>query len=181
MKEFVFVTSNKNKVREVEAILGIKLKRAALELHEIQDLDLAKVIEHKTRDAYRRLRKPVLVEDVGLYVKDWRGFPGPFVKWLYVTMGLRKFARILSKKNRQAEWLVMYGLFDGQNFHPFSGRIKGALALAPRGMSGWGFDPYFIPAGYRQTYAQMGQSEKLKISARRIALQKLKKFLKKAS
>ncbi len=67
MKELVFVTSNDNKVREVVATLGMHLKRVALELDEIQEMDLEKIIKHKAEQAFKKLKTAVLVEDDGLF------------------------------------------------------------------------------------------------------------------
>src|ERR1700722_2359171 len=104
MKELIFVTSNDNKAREVAATLGISIKRIALELDEIQEMDLKKIIEHKAKQAYQKLKKPVLVEDDGLFVNDWNGFPGPFIKYVHATIGYDKFPKLLSNKNRKIEW-----------------------------------------------------------------------------
>jgi XTP/dITP diphosphohydrolase len=175
VKDIVFVTSNDNKLREVEAILGVRLVRENLDLDEIQEMDLTKIIEHKTKQAYKTLNSSVLVEDAGLYVDAWNGFPGPFIKWLASTMGYETFPKLL-QENRKAEWIVMYGYYDGSSLHTFEGRIKGSIAPERRGENGWGFDPLFIPEGETQTYAEMGE-RKLHYSARQRALLKLKDYL----
>lgn len=177
MKELIFVTSNDNKAREVAATLGIAIKRVSLDLDEIQEMDLEKIIEHKAKQAYQKIKKPVLVEDDGLFVDDWNGFPGPFIKHLDATIGYDKFPKLVSKKNRKIEWVVAYGLYDGKKLHFFAGSLKGTLALSQRGKDGWGFDTLLIPEGYKKTTAELGGVVKLKISARRRALEKLKKFL----
>jgi XTP/dITP diphosphohydrolase len=181
MKEFIYVTSNDNKAREVAETLDIKIKRVSIELDEIQEMDLEKIIKHKTKEAYSKLKGPVIVEDVGFYIEDWNGFPGPLIKWFHATVGYDKLTKILSEKNRNAEFVVAYGLYDGKVFHSFMGISKGRIAPFPRGEGGWGFDTIFIPWGYRKTFAELGGSIKLKISARRIALEKLRRFIKKIS
>ena len=178
MRHLTFVTSNDNKVWEAEHALGVKLRRATIELDEIQELDLSRIIEHKAKQAYSHLKRPVMVEDAGLYVKEWGGFPGPFIKWVQETIGYKKLPKLLPKRNRLAEWVVAYGLYDGKKFRAFEGKVRGTIAERPRGRDGWGFDPLFIPNGRRQTYAEMGPAEKMKISARQKALGKLRKFLR---
>ena len=61
--ELYFVTGNKRKIREFEEILGIKLKHADIELDELQETDSEKVSEHKARQAFDKLKKPVIVND----------------------------------------------------------------------------------------------------------------------
>jgi XTP/dITP diphosphohydrolase len=179
MKELIYVTSNDNKAREIAETLGVTIKRVNIELDEIQEMDLKKIIRHKTLEAYGKLKSPVIVEDVGFYIDDWNGFPGPLIKWFHATVGYDKLTKMLSKKNRNAEFLVAYGLYDGKKFYSFVGSSKGKIATSPRGEGGWGFDTIFIPQGYRKTFAELGGSIKLKISARRIALEKLRRFIKK--
>ncbi len=177
-KEVYFVTSNDNKAREVAATLRIPVKRISLDLDEIQDMDVVKIIEHKTREAYARLHKPVIAEDVALYLKGWNGFPGPFIKWVHSTIGYNQLPKFVPKRNRALEWVVAYGLFDGKNFYPFVGRLEGKLAFSERGTQGWGFDALVIPKGYAKTFAELGDAVKLKISARRKALDKLARFMR---
>jgi len=66
LEDLVFVTSNLNKVREAEAVLGRALDHRAIDLSEIQSLDLAEVVRTKAAAAWRQIRRPVLVEDTGL-------------------------------------------------------------------------------------------------------------------
>src|SRR5687767_45809 len=105
MTDITFVTTNENKVREVSDILGLEPKRQNLDLDEIQEMDLLKIIEHKAHQAYAQLKKPVLVEDAGLYLAAWNGFPGPFIKWLATTMGHKTMAESLGEQ-RGAQWIV---------------------------------------------------------------------------
>lgn len=176
MQHITFVTSNDNKLHEAETILGMKLTRESLELDELQSMDLADIIGHKTRQAYARLGRPVIVEDAALYVEGWGGFPGPFVKWLAATMGYDVFPQSVPKDNRRAKWIVDYAYYDGQELHVFEGEVRGTIATEKRGENGWGFDPVFIPEGETETFAEMGE-RKYQHSARQRALIKLRDFL----
>ena len=59
------------------------------------------------------------------------------------------------------------------------GRCFGTIAESPSGASGFGYDPVFVPDGYDQTFAEMGDELKNSISHRARAMQKLMEFLKK--
>ena len=61
--------------------------------------------------------------------------------------------------------------------HFFEGEIKGQIIEEKRGTAGFGYDPVFLPDGYKQTFAELGDDEKNKISHRAIATRKLVEFL----
>jgi len=60
----------------------------------------------------------------------------------------------------------------------FEGAVEGIIAVHPAGTHGFGYDPLFIPAGYTQTFAELGPGIKLKLSHRTRALEKVVAFLK---
>lgn len=180
LNDLVFVTSNHNKAREVEAILGFPIERADLELDELQDMDLEKIVEHKAKQAYEKLQKPILVEDVAFYIEAWNGFPGPFIKWVSETMGYEALPALVPKNNRKVEYKLVYGLYDGKEFKTFEASTKGTIPLEPRGTYGWGLDVILVPSGVEKTLSEMTAEEKLanpQFSARRLGLTKLKEYL----
>jgi XTP/dITP diphosphohydrolase len=59
----------------------------------------------------------------------------------------------------------------------FEGSCEGHIALAPAGRGGFGYDPLFVPDGWNQSLAELGESVKNTISHRARALQKLRQFL----
>jgi XTP/dITP diphosphohydrolase len=54
----------------------------------------------------------------------------------------------------------------GGKRHIFTGVTEGSISEAPRGESGFGFDPVFIPNGTSMTFAEMDHSIKNRISHR---------------
>ena len=59
----------------------------------------------------------------------------------------------------------------------FDGACAGRILFAPRGQNGFGYDPLFVPAGFDQTFAELGEDVKNQLSHRARALEKLKCFL----
>lgn len=178
MNNVVFVTSNKNKVREITEILGSKIKFRNLDIPEIQSLNLDEVITAKAKNAYSIIKNPVIVEDVSLEIKSLNGLPGPFVKFFIQQLGTEGLLKIAKSTNQnEVASIAAVGLFDGIKLKIFKGKIAGTLAKKSTGESGFGFDQIFIPNGYQQTFAQMETYAKNKISHRAIALRKLKEFL----
>jgi XTP/dITP diphosphohydrolase len=56
----------------------------------------------------------------------------------------------------------------------FDGVCEGRIATAPRGAGGFGYDPLFVPEGFTQSYAELGEQTKNSISHRARALEKLR-------
>jgi len=160
----IFVTTNEYKRREVQEILGVVLERADLDLPEIQAIDPAEVAAEKARAAREALGGPdlpVLVEDSGLMVEAWEGFPGAFTKWLMQSVGNEGLLRMLgSDEDRSAKAVCVVALAERDgNVRTFRGEVPGALAQRPRGSGGFGYDPIFVPEWSSLTYAEMGEGK----------------------
>src|SRR3972149_1427183 len=94
MKKIYIATTNKGKVEEISEMLKIPLEFAKLELDEIQSMDLEYVARKKAEEAFKILKKPVIVDDVGVYFKAWNKFPGPFVKYIHILLGNKKLLEL---------------------------------------------------------------------------------------
>ncbi len=173
----VFVTGRPEKAREAER-LGFCLERVNLDLVEPQALDPGEIVEAKARAAYAKLERPVVVEDSGLAVGTWNGFPGALVKWLEKSAGLEALARMLDRfPDRSATATCAVAYFDGERVVQGRGEIRGAIAGTPRGNGGFGWDALFIPEGSDRTFAEMSGEEKDRISHRRKAWEDLARHL----
>lgn len=178
MKKLLVATQNRGKVKELEDILKIPLEITNVEIDEVQSMDLEYVSRKKTEEAYKILKRPVITDDVGVFIESWNNFPGPFVKYAYQILGLKKILNLLkNEKNRNVIVKSAVSYHDGKKVHTFIGEVKGTIALKEKGTDGWGFDPIIIPKGESLTYAQMGFKKKNKLSHRRKAFDKLKIFL----
>jgi len=177
MKEIVIVTSNEHKFAEMQAILDIAFERVALDIPEIQSMNIEEVIRAKAEAAFMETQKLVVVEDVEICIRAWNGLPGPFVKWFNQTLTPAGIARLMrSEDDRSATVRAMIDLYDGENHQIFEGVVKGTIAHEPRGENGFGFDSIFLPIDSDKTYAQMSDEEKNSISHRALALSKLKDY-----
>lgn len=169
----VFVTSRPEKAEEARR-LGFEVERLELELPETQALDPSDVVEHKAREAFARLSRPVLVEDSGLAIRAWGGFPGALVKWLEKSAGIPAIPRMLAPwEDRAATAVCVVGYFDGAAFVSGRGECEGEIAGAPRGGTGFGWDAIFQPEGAGETFAEMGPAGKDRVSHRRRAWEAL--------
>jgi XTP/dITP diphosphohydrolase len=161
----VFLTSNPGKAREAAALLGRTVEARSLDLSEIQSLDFAEVVTAKALAAAARLGVPVLVEDSGLALPAWKGYPGPLTKFAVGAVGEAGFARLAHAwGDPRAEAVSTLGLAwpgaSPADVVVAAGRVAGFLALEPRGANGFGWDVIFVPEGETRTFAEMSAEEK---------------------
>lgn len=180
MKSLTFITGNQHKADYLARFLGEHVAHHKLDLDELQSLDARAVLEHKVRQAYDILKKPVLVEDVTLTLPAMGRLPGAFIKWFLEELGVDGFCALAQKLNSQAAIAVVrYALHDGTNIRFFEGEMRGKIAPKPKGKQGFGYDPAFVVDGWTKTRGQMTLEEYDQTSPRRQALQKLKAHLEK--
>jgi len=179
MKDLTFITGNQNKADFLAKWLGMNLPHQKVELDELQSLDLHEIAEHKARQAYGIVQKPVLVEDVSLTFHAFGKLPGAFIKWFLQELSYQQVCDLLVKfDDRGAAAGVTYCIYDGSALHFFDGVVEGTIATSPRGDGGFGFDPIFIPGGSEHTYAEMDDAELAKFALRTTTVfPKLREFL----
>ncbi|MFH0856332.1 MAG: RdgB/HAM1 family non-canonical purine NTP pyrophosphatase [bacterium] len=178
MNNLIIITSNKNKVKEISAITGLKLDSADLEIPEIQALDVEEVAREKAIAAYKIIKKPVIVDDTGLYIEALGDLPGAFITWFLKCMGTGGIINLMrGEKNRRAYVKTCIAYADKNGARTFVGKIKGIIPKKVSGSRGFGWDAIFIPEGYKKTYSEMSKDEKNSISMRKEALKKFMTFL----
>jgi dephospho-CoA kinase len=181
LPDFVFVTGNRHKAAEAERILGRAVECADLELPEIQSLDLVEVLRAKADAAWRRLGRPLVVEESGLDLAALNGFPGPLVKWMLSAAGAAGLARTglaLGEPRVTSRCALLYKHGSGaDDATPAAAAVDGELVLPPRGDGGFGWDPVVVPAGEDRTLAELGDADKDAFSPRGRAWRELRRRL----
>jgi XTP/dITP diphosphohydrolase len=170
----LFITTNKNKVEEAKAVLGMDVVQVDKEYPEIQGSSEEVVLF--AMDILRE-GEPFIVEDTSLHIEALSGFPGPFASYVQKTIGNTGVLKLMEGvHNRAAFFETCIGLsYNGKKI--FKGRCYGSIALEPRGISGFGFDPVFIPEGDERTFAEMSLHEKNLMSHRAVAFRALREHL----
>jgi len=171
--DVLFASSNIHKYEEAEKILAefeIKLEFFKTDLMEIQSDSLSEIALKKVLDAYDKCKKPVIVEDDGLFINSLSGFPGPFSAYVFKTIGNNGILKLIGS-NRTAQFRAVIAFCDS-NKEPvfFESNVFGQISKNIQG-KGWGYDPIFIPENQNNTYAEL--AEKNNLSHR---YQSLKKF-----
>lgn len=176
-----FITGNKNKFSEVQAILGDKVEMHDIDLSEIQSLNPKEVIEAKLIEARKHFKTgAILVDDTGYNFNFFGRLPGVYSKHFLKELGLQKIYNILEKLGDfNAIFYTYLGYMDEEgNIEYFYGSTEGKI-VSPRGENGFGYDPIFMPNGSDRTTAEMNEEEFKIYKPRAKATKSLKEFLEK--
>jgi len=172
----LFITTNRNKVEEAKAVLGMDVVQVDKEYPEIQSDSEGVVLFAMD---HLKEKEPFIVEDTSFCIQNLNGFPGAFASYVQKTLGNGRVLELLrDTEERGAYFETCIGLsYKGKRV--FKGKCYGSIAFESRGSSGFGFDPIFIPDGYNKTFAEMSLKEKNQISHRSKAFRSLKEHLEK--
>ncbi|MCE4628478.1 MAG: XTP/dITP diphosphatase [Desulfurococcales archaeon] len=175
------MTSNKNKVDEILSIISgspLEIYWLNIEKLEIQSSSLEEISLYAARHAFEIARKPLVVDDSGLFVEALNGFPGPYSSYVYKTLGIKGILKLLENEgNRRACFRTSAALILPPLEKVFTGETCGTITYSPRGSGGFGFDPIFVPDGENRTYAEMSVEEKNIISHRGKAFKALTDYV----
>ncbi len=160
--DLFFASSNSNKFQEAKKILdgfGINLGFFKCELEEIQSNSLKEIAKNKAIQAFQKCKKPLIVEDDGLFIDSLNGFPGPYSSYVFKTIGNKGILKLL-KQNRKAKFVSIISFYDKKNNESFESKVNGIISKQVIGL-GWGYDPIFIPSKSKKTFAQLKNKNEL--------------------
>jgi len=190
MIKICFATNNHHKLEEVT-----KLLVASFDLVGLSEIgfrgELAEdfyTLEDNSRQkaefVFRNFKLPCFADDTGLEVEALNGEPGAMAAHFAgpqrnsednVNLLLQKMAGIA---NRTAQFRTVITLIESSGREKqFEGIVKGTIALHPKCLGGFGYDPVFVANGFNKTMAEMTMAEKNAISHRGIAIRKLVDYL----
>lgn len=176
-----FITSNPGKVEEAMKYfepLGVEVYQLRMEYPEIQADTLEEVALFGVEWLSGKIGGPFFLDDSGLFIDAFDGFPGVYSAYVYRTLGTDGILKLMDGlENRKAHFKSVIAYWDGEA-HIFTGRVDGEITTSPRGSGGFGFDPIFKPLGFEETFAEMTTDEKNLISHRGRALKAFAEWLK---
>ncbi len=188
-KEIVVATQNRHKLDEIGKILPDNYRLKSLrDIGFKGDLkETGKTLEENALQKVRQIAVPydvdAIADDTGLEVEALNGGPGVYSARYAgddasYEDNVRKLLDAMKyAENRQAQFRTVMAYSKGDKEYTVSGAVKGHITREPRGTGGFGYDSVFVPEGYDQTFAEMGEEQKNKISHRAVALQKLKEII----
>ncbi|MFH1288000.1 MAG: XTP/dITP diphosphatase [bacterium] len=191
MESIVVATRNKGKLKEIREILGA----LSVNLLSLDDFSrLPEVIEDQLTFQDNALKKakviaeitglPVLAEDSGLEIRALGGRPGIYsarfagenANDAKNTKKVLDLMRDVPEEKRQARFITSACFFIPASFKFFTeGICEGNIIFKPLGENGFGYDPIFVPKGYKKTFAELSKTVKNRISHRAKALREMRK------
>ena len=137
----------------------------------------------KAKYIKERYQYNVFADDTGLEVLALNNAPGVFsARYAGAEKSDKANIELLlknmeGKEERKARFKTVIALCLDSKIHTFEGIVEGTISTCPVGQNGFGYDPIFIPEGYKETFAELSAEEKNRISHRGKAFEKLLKFL----
>jgi XTP/dITP diphosphohydrolase len=187
----LFASHNPHKLNEIQELLS-----SELELVTPASLGISTEFDPEetgdTFEANARIKAVAFAEktgeicvadDSGLVVAALGGWPGVKSKRVHPGSDEDRCELILSRlngmPNRKASFVTVLCVYNPKTKKEqyVTGRVDGRIADEPRGEAGFGYDPIFIPDGYDNTFAELGQNVKNKLSHRARAIEALNTLL----
>lgn len=192
MKEIVFATNNKHKLAELRAIAGSFIAIKSLEEIGFRG-DIAETAETIEGNAIIKAEYianqygiDCFADDTGLEVRALNGAPGVFsaryagIDASYEDNVTKLLSELHDEQDRSACFKTVIAFCSLDKTLCFEGKICGQILTSPKGKGGFGYDPVFMPDGYKQTFSEMDPLVKNAISHRAIATRKLFEFFRQA-
>lgn len=189
--QLVFATNNLHKIKEISAIIGKQFSILSLkDINCFEDIPetketIAGNALQKAEYIFSKFGYNCFADDTGLEITSLDNRPGVYsARYAGENKSFEdNMNKVLSEmkdiENREASFKTTIALIlDGKKYL-FEGVIQGNIIKEKRGSNGFGYDPIFMPFGYEQTFAELSEETKNKISHRAIATKKLIDFLKK--
>ncbi|MFH1786136.1 MAG: RdgB/HAM1 family non-canonical purine NTP pyrophosphatase [archaeon] len=176
--ELFFATSNPGKLREAQAILSAHtIRQLPVGYDEIRSDSTDDVALDGVRQVVSKTGKPCFVEDSGLFVDALKGFPGTYSAFAFKRIGYEGILKLLTGEKKRGAKFISSVAYQEPASEPrvFRGEVEGFISETPRGTGGFGYDPIFIPKGYKKTFAELETKDK--ISHRYLALKQLEEHL----
>jgi len=193
IKEIIIGTNNQGKYKEICDLLPNKIiKYSPKKLNIPSPEESGKNYEENSfiKASYfsKKTNLTCLSDDSGLEIDLLKGKPGIYSsRWAgkksNFDLAIGKIFKEMNnvkgiwKNKNNAKFICNMTLYfpNGKNFSS-EGVIKGKISLTKKGKNGFGYDPIFIPDGYKQTFGEMDSKLKKSIDHRFKAFLKLKKF-----
>lgn len=131
-KNITFVTTNAGKVESLRKKLNkeVILHQISLSLPELQNDTGSEVVLWKAKEAYKIIKKPLLVQDSSFHLNTFNGFPGSYIKYVIKTIGIKGILEMMKKKSDRTcyfEDAIGY-TEDGKNVKVFVSFNRGKLS-----------------------------------------------------
>lgn len=168
MTVIYYATSNPIKFQEAHQFFKqhmphITLQQYGEDISEIQSLDQKLIAINKAQEAWRRLQKPVLAEDAGIYFAKYNQFPGTLSKFIYQALGMEGILKLVNSNDSASFELHLVYYYGDTTYQVFKGAFTGTIKkpLLFNSPKSRPFDDIFVPAGTHKTYHELREHNEL--------------------
>lgn len=186
MKQLLFASTNKDKIREVQAMFSDYKVLSLLDFPEIEDVDetastlvgnaTLKAVELATQDDM-----PVFSDDSGVFIDALDGFPGVHsARWTgthrdYANQNDKILDLMKNQTNRKAEYKTVVAFAHNNKITLFEGVMLLEVAHSESNTPGFSYDTIMKFDG--TFVSEMNPVDKNKVSSRADAITKFKAFI----
>lgn len=180
-----FVSNNEHKYEELLPLFkdsGIDIKFYKFKIEEMQSDDIEKIVYSKAIQAFKQVRRPVIVDHTGLFIKSWNEMPGALTQMFWDALQEKICTMVDCFDDRTAVAKTVFGYCDGREvFSEFSGESNGIISETPKIGREFQWAKIFVPEGCAtgKAYSEISIDELNKFSYRAIAFNKFCSFYKK--
>lgn len=179
MKKITFITWNQNKADYLAKYLWFPVEHVKLDLDEIQSMDLKEIVEHKVKQAYGIIKKPVIVEDVSLEFEALWWLPWPFIKFFVENTPHDVICSMINWLSRNATAKCVFWYYDWDILEFFEWVLDWEISIDVSWENWYGWDRFFIPKWYNVTRSCLWVEDDKKTYLQIKPFEKLKKYLEK--
>lgn len=157
MKSITYVTGNWTKIASAKQVLdplGIEIDNVNIDTPEIQANDVSDVAMYSAKWAAEELKKPVIKNDTGLFIKGLNEFPGVYMHYIHDTLGVDGLLKLMEGIENRDAYLKESIAYCEPGGEPivFEGITNGKIAFEKSGKYAIGVIDYiFIPDGETKT------------------------------
>lgn len=188
--QLYFVTGNKGKFEEVKNLIEkltdwkIELLQISLDIPELDSQDLIAISQDKAKKAFKKLKKPLIVDDSGIYFDEYNDFPGPLAKRVFKGLWFKWLERLLKDAdNKNWKFVTVVSYIDEDISEPISfvwqldwvydfSLIKIASEEQLQKYASLPYKYIFKPEGFDKFYSQLTPEESQQVSQRAKAIKK---------
>ncbi len=194
IKEIIIGSNNEGKCKEIRGLLPKKIKKYSAKKFKISSpKETGRSFKEnsfiKAKYYSKKTNLVCLSDDSGLEIDLLKGKPGIYSsRWggkkNNFNLAIKKIFKKMNntKKNwtnghNKARFICCITIFwpGGRNISS-TGIVNGKISNLKKGKKGFGYDPIFIPNGYKKTFGEMNPKLKMLIDHRSKAFKKIKKF-----
>ena len=175
-RKIYFITSNDHKLEEAKKILAVKgvtIIPKQIEIPELQSMNQKEVSQYKADRSFEIIKKPLIVDDAGLFIQRYSGFPGVYTNFISNTIGVAGLYKLIFD-NEPAVFMATVTYTDGSRRFSAQGKVSGVLKKVPIKQN-MVFSDFFFVNDSNESLT--GQAQKEQPTHRTIALLKLAQWL----